>query len=96
MSIFRRPAYESDPTEFIPRLKSEKPELAAQQRRGRELLWDKLLDRNAWRAFRQILARYEPVIAVLGRMTDAPRSDWSSWSDNTPRHSPPLLRMGGS
>ncbi len=49
---------------------------------------------TAWREFRQIRARYEPLIAVLGRMTDAPRSDWSSWSDSTPRHSPPLLRMG--
>jgi hypothetical protein len=47
---------------------------------------------TVWREFRQIRARYEPLIAVLGRMTDAPRSDWSSWSDNTPRHSPPLLR----
>jgi hypothetical protein len=49
---------------------------------------------TAWRGFRQIRARYEPLIAVLGRMTDAPRSEWSSWSDSTPRHSPPLLRMG--
>lgn len=49
----------------------------------------------AWREFRRIRARYEPLIAVLGRMTDAPRSDWSSWSENTPRHSPPLLRLGG-
>jgi hypothetical protein len=49
---------------------------------------------RAWREFRQIRARYEPLIAVLGRMTDAPRSEWSSWSDSTPRHSPPLLRMG--
>jgi hypothetical protein len=47
----------------------------------------------AWREFRRIRARYEPLIAVLGRMTDAPRSDWSSWSESTPRHSPPLLRM---
>jgi hypothetical protein len=46
----------------------------------------------AWVAFRAIRARYEPLLAVLGRMTDAPRSDWSSWSDSTPRHSPPLLR----
>jgi hypothetical protein len=48
----------------------------------------------AWREFRRIRARYEPLIAVLGRMTDAPRSDWSSWSESTPRHSPPLLRLG--
>ncbi len=46
----------------------------------------------AWAAFRQTRARYERLLAVLGRMTDAPRSDWSSWSDATPRHSPPLLR----
>ena len=49
MSIFRRPDYESDTTQFIHRLKSEKPELEAQQRQGRELLWDKLLDRVAAR-----------------------------------------------
>jgi hypothetical protein len=48
----------------------------------------------AWTAFRALRARYEPLLAVLGRMTDAPRSDWSSWSDDTPRHSPPLLRPG--
>ncbi len=47
----------------------------------------------AWREFRRIRARYEPLIAVLGRMTDAPRSDWSSWNDETVRHSPPLLRL---
>lgn len=47
----------------------------------------------SWREFRQLRARYEPLIAVLGRMTDAPRSDWSSWSDEMPRHSPPLLRL---
>jgi hypothetical protein len=46
----------------------------------------------AWAAFRAMRARYEPLLAVLGRMTDAPRSDWSSWSDDTPRHNPPLLR----
>jgi hypothetical protein len=47
----------------------------------------------AWHDFRRTRARYEPLIAVLGAMTDAPRSDWSSWTDNAPRHSPPLLRI---
>jgi hypothetical protein len=47
----------------------------------------------AWRDFRRTRARYEPLIAVLGAMTDAPRSEWSSWTDNAPRHSPPLLRI---
>jgi hypothetical protein len=51
-------------------------------------------DENAsWRAFCPMRARYEPLIAVLGRMTDAPRGDWSSWTDDLPRHSPPLLRL---
>jgi hypothetical protein len=50
-------------------------------------------EQGSWRAFRQMRARYEPLLAVLGRMTDAPRSDWSSWSDEMPRHSPPLLRL---
>lgn len=50
-------------------------------------------DRDAaWVAFRSVRARYEPLVAVLGRMTDAPQSDWSSWSEDTPRHIPPLLR----
>lgn len=48
---------------------------------------------SAWAEFRRLRARYEPLIAVLGRMTDAPRSDWSSWSDDLPRHSPPLIRI---
>ncbi|HWD63666.1 MAG TPA: hypothetical protein VG405_00705 [Solirubrobacteraceae bacterium] len=48
---------------------------------------------QAWRDFRRLRSRYEPLVAVLGRMTDAPRSEWSSWSDDAPRHSPPLLRI---
>jgi hypothetical protein len=47
---------------------------------------------KAWSDFRRTRARYEPLLAVIGRMTDAPRSEWSSWSDTTPRHSPPLWR----
>jgi hypothetical protein len=49
---------------------------------------------RAWSDFRLTRARYEPLLTVLGGMTDAPRSDWSSWSDATPRHSPPLWRPG--
>jgi hypothetical protein len=47
---------------------------------------------SAWIAFRAVRARYEPLLVVLGRMTDAPRSDWSSWSQDTSLHKPPLLR----
>jgi hypothetical protein len=47
----------------------------------------------SWTAFRQLRARYEPLVALLGRMTDAPRGEWSAWSDDTPRYTPPLLHM---
>jgi hypothetical protein len=49
---------------------------------------------GAWSDFRRTRARYEPLLTVLGGTTDAPRSDWSSWSEATPRHSPPLWRPG--
>ena len=50
-------------------------------------------DRHAaWVAFRALRARYELLLAVLGRMTDAPRSDWSSWTEDTARYTPPLIR----
>jgi hypothetical protein len=47
---------------------------------------------RSWSEFRSARARYEPLLAVIGRMTDAPRSDWSSWSETARRHRPPLLR----
>jgi hypothetical protein len=51
-------------------------------------------DRDAvWKDFRRARARYEPLLTMLGRMTDAPRSDWSSWSDEIPLHRPPILRI---
>ena len=48
MSIFRRPDYQSDTTQFINGLKTQKPSLEAEQRAGRALLWDKNVDRSAW------------------------------------------------
>ena len=45
MSIFRRPDYTSDTTDFIAKLKAERPTLEAEQRAGRALLWDKNLSR---------------------------------------------------
>ena len=41
MSIFRRPDYRSDTTDFINKLKEQNPALEEQQRAGRALLWDK-------------------------------------------------------
>ncbi|KJS71876.1 MAG: acetyl-CoA carboxyl transferase [Comamonadaceae bacterium BICA1-1] len=48
MPFFARPHYRSDTTEFLDALKSREPELEAQQRQGRALLWDKPVDRPFW------------------------------------------------
>ena len=45
-SIFRRPDYQSEVTQFIDQLKSAKPSLEAEQRAGRALLWDKAVNRS--------------------------------------------------
>lgn len=41
MSIFARPHYTSDVTDFINQMKKDNPQLEAQQLAGRALLWDK-------------------------------------------------------
>ena len=46
MSIFARPHYTSDATQFIEQLKADKPSLEQEQRQGRALLWDKQIDRE--------------------------------------------------
>jgi len=51
-NIFRRPHYRSDVTQFIEELKQARPELDAQQRQGRNLLWDKYIDRDQQAEFR--------------------------------------------
>ena len=62
MSIFRRPDNESEITQFITALKQQKPELEAQQRQGRELLWDQPLDRTAWSEFRAAAVAQKPYV----------------------------------
>jgi hypothetical protein len=46
MSIFARPHYRSEATQFIDQLKLDKPGLEQAQRAGRSLLWDQQIDRN--------------------------------------------------
>lgn len=46
MNIFYRPQYQSDITQFINQLKVQNPGMEERQRQGRELLWDKSIDRN--------------------------------------------------
>lgn len=62
MSIFRRPDYQSDTTQFIDQLKSQKPDLEAQQRAGRALLWDKRVDRDAWVDYRAAEVAQKPYV----------------------------------
>ena len=62
MSIFRRPDYESEITQFIAELKHKQPDLEAQQRQGRELLWDKAVDRGAWREYRDAEVAQKPYV----------------------------------
>jgi hypothetical protein len=46
MSIFARPHYTSEVTQFIEQLKTERPNLDQEQRKGRALLWDQQIDRE--------------------------------------------------
>ena len=52
MSIFARPHYTSEATNFIEQLKKDKPQLDAQQQQGRSLLWDKEVDADVWQGDR--------------------------------------------
>ncbi|MBC7918658.1 MAG: DUF3460 family protein [Rhodoferax sp.] len=62
MNIFRRPDYKSEATQFIDQLKTAKPTLEAEQRRGRELLWDKSVDRAAWKEYRAAEVAQKPYV----------------------------------
>jgi hypothetical protein len=62
MPIFRRPDYESDATQFIHQLKSQRPELDAQQRDGRALLWDKQVDREAQQGYKAARVAQKPYV----------------------------------
>jgi hypothetical protein len=62
MNIFRRPDYQSEVTQFIEQLKNSKPDLEAKQRQGRELLWDKHVDRAAWQEYREAEVPQQPYV----------------------------------
>ena len=66
MNIFRRPDYRSEVTQFIDQLKVDKPQLEAQQRQGRFLLWDKIIDRAALRGFRAAKVAQKPYVYQTG------------------------------
>ena len=62
MSIFRRPDYQSDATQFINQLKASRPELDQQQQAGRALLWDKQVDREIWGEYRDAQVPQKPYV----------------------------------
>ena len=62
MNIFRRADYRSEATQFIDHLKVAKPELEAEQRAGRALLWDKLIDRIALKGYREGRVEQKPYV----------------------------------
>jgi hypothetical protein len=62
MNIFRRPDYRSEVTQFIDTLKTVKPTLEAEQRQGRELLWDKKIDRQAVQEYKEARVPQQPYV----------------------------------
>lgn len=73
------------PEEKFDRARRELQELGVPVRADRD---------QTWSDFRALRARYEALLALIGRMTDAPAGDWSPWSEATPRHVPPLVGIG--
>ncbi|MCZ8253107.1 MAG: DUF3460 family protein [Hylemonella sp.] len=66
MHLFRYPDYQSDATQFINQLKTAQPDLEARQRQGRELLWDKAVDRQAWEGFKAARVAQKPYVYQTG------------------------------
>ncbi len=62
ISIFRRPDYQSEVTQFINQMKADKPTLEAEQLAGRALLWDKAVDRAAWSDYRAGEVEQKPYV----------------------------------
>ena len=62
MSFFRRPDYQSDTTQFINKLKEQKPELDKQQQYGRSLLWDKEIDRDIQKEYSEGRVAQKPYV----------------------------------
>lgn len=61
MPLFWKP-YRSDVTQFIDELKAKKPTLEAEQRAGRALLWDRVIDREALAEQRAARVAQQPYV----------------------------------
>ena len=62
LTLFRRPDYQSEITNFIEEMRQKKPTLEAEQRAGRALLWDKHLDRETLDEFSQARVAQQPYV----------------------------------
>ena len=62
MSLFSRPAYTSETTDFLRQLKADKPTLEAEQRQGRALLWDKTVNRQDQAEFKDARVAQKPYV----------------------------------
>ena len=65
MPLFWKP-HRSDVTRFIDKLRQVRPQLEAEQRAGRSLLWDKDIDRNAQADWRDANVPQQPYVYQTG------------------------------
>ena len=61
MHFFWQP-YKSDVTNFIEEMKAKKPTLEAEQREGMARLWDRQIDREAQRDWREARVAQKPYV----------------------------------
>ena len=61
MPLFWKP-YTSEVTAFIDQLKSQRPALEDEQRRGRSLLWDRRIDRDAQEEYGEAKVPQQPYV----------------------------------
>jgi len=71
MPLFWKP-YTSDVTQFIAELKTKKPTLEAEQRAGRDRLWDKQIDRQAQAGYRAARVAQQPYVYYQNATEPAP------------------------
>ncbi|MBT0568863.1 DUF3460 family protein [Curvibacter sp. CHRR-16] len=62
MSLFQRPHYTSETTDFITTLKTQRPSLEKEQLAGRALLWDKQVDRKVQQEFKAGRVAQQPYV----------------------------------
>ncbi|MGQ9723870.1 MAG: DUF3460 family protein [Tepidimonas sp.] len=62
MNLLGLPDYVSDTTQFIESLKRSRPNLEAEQRAGRALLWDRPQDRDFWREVQTARVPQKPYV----------------------------------